>query len=198
MGQAAFFEVGSRYPTFFFNSDPSEMTERLDDAIEGKLEELGFELVELEHAGSRARPVLRLRIDWPDSEPGSGVTLEDCRTVSRALEQWLEAVGAVPVRYVLEVSSPGVERPLVRPRDFERFRGREIAIQGTEVLLGRSRRVEGELLGLSPEADGTEVIRIRTAKGEELAVPRAKTKRVHLVYRWGGEDRGGRSRPPGS
>ena len=68
--------------------------------------------------------------------------------VSRALEPWLDEHEGLSERYVLEVSSPGVDRPLVRARDFERFRGERIAVQGDDVLVDRARRLEGELLGL--------------------------------------------------
>src|SRR5690606_39553856 len=89
----------------------------LERELEARLESLGFELVELERAGSRTRPVLRLRIDVAAGD--HGVTLDDCARVSRALEPYLDTVEGLPERYVLEVSSPGVERPLVRARDFE-------------------------------------------------------------------------------
>jgi ribosome maturation factor RimP len=162
------------------------MADSLEKDIEAKLEELGFELVELERAGSRTRPIYRLRIDRPDSSPGDGVSLDDCTLVSRALEAHLEGLGKVPERYVLEVSSPGIERPLVRRRDFERFVGKEVAVIGREALHGNAKRVEGELLGLEGE-QGEEKIRLRTSEGVELTIPRERTKRVHLVYRWDGE-----------
>jgi ribosome maturation factor RimP len=164
------------------------MTDRLDQEIEVQLERLGFELVELERAGSRARPILKLRIDRPDASPGKGVSLEDCTRVSRALEAALEERREVPDRYVLEVSSPGIERPLVRRRDFDRFRGREIAVLARTSLPGGGKRVEGELLGIA-EDEGGERIRLRTAAGEEIEIPREATKKVHLVHRWGGEGR---------
>jgi ribosome maturation factor RimP len=165
------------------------MTDRLDQEIETQLERLGFELVELERAGSRARPILRIRIDRPEASPGQGVSLEDCTRVSRALEAALEERREVPDRYVLEVSSPGIERPLVRRRDFERFRGREIAVLAKTALPGGGKRLEGELLGIT-EDEGGERIRLRTADGEEVEIPREGTKKVHLVHRWGGEGRG--------
>src|SRR5690606_32982606 len=87
----------------------------LREEIEAGLGELGFELVELELGGTSRRPVLRLRIDrLAGEEEDAGVSLDDCARVSRALEARLEASERVPATYVLEVSSPGVERPLVR------------------------------------------------------------------------------------
>jgi ribosome maturation factor RimP len=164
------------------------MIDPVERFIETQLEELGFELVELERAGSKARPILRLRIDRPDSGPGQGVSLDDCQRVSRALEARLEEGGQVPDRYVLEVSSPGVERPLTKTRDFARFRGLEVAVHGRVPLRGSEKRVEGELIGLQEDA-GRETILLRTADGADLAVPREHAKRVHLVFRWGEENR---------
>ncbi len=159
-------------------SEPS-----LREELERRTEALGFELVELERAGSKSRPVLRLRVDRPDSEPGHGVSLDDCATISRALESYLDGLAGVPATYVLEVSSPGVERPLVRPRDFKRFAGHEVALRGYAPLAGRSKRLEGELLGLV-EGEAGDAVRVRLADGEEVEVPRDSIARAHLVFRW--------------
>lgn len=160
------------------------MAERsLEKVLEERVEALGFEFVELERTGSRTRPIFRLRIDLPDSAPGHGVTVDDCARVSRALEAVLderEFGGA----YVLEVSSPGVDRPLVRRRDYERFVGHEIVVKGYAPFDDRGRRLEGELLGLVDEG-GDERVRIRLADGVELAIPREKIARAQLVFRWG-------------
>jgi ribosome maturation factor RimP len=152
--------------------------------IERRIEELGFELVDLERAGSRARPIFRAYIDRPDSRPGEpGVSLEDCARVSRALEPFLEEREDVAERYVLEVSSPGVERPLVRRRDWERFAGSEVRVKGREPLAGKGRRVEGVLLGISG-AEGEERVRLRLPDGEEVEVALAEVSGANLVFRW--------------
>src|SRR5438105_14841309 len=124
------------------------MDDRLEHDLEARVEALGYEFVELERAGSKARPILRVRIDLPDSKPGHGVSVDDCTKVSRALEVFLEEQGTVPEHYVLEVSSPGIERPLVRRRDYERFRGQPVALKATTPVGERGKRVEGELLGV--------------------------------------------------
>ena len=157
--------------------------------LERRVEELGYELVELERAGSKARPILRLRVDRPDGPPEGSVTVEDCTRVSRALEPFLDAHAGLAPKYVLEVSSPGVERPLTKVRDFERFAGKEVALAGKEALAGRARRLEGTLLGV--EGEGGETIRLRLPKGEEVSVPRAEVTRANLVFRWGSGGRRG-------
>ncbi len=155
----------------------------LHDVLEERTEALGFELVELERTGAKNRPVLRLRVDRPDSEPGKGVGLEDCARISRALEEYLDALPTLPGNYVLEVSSPGVERPLVRRRDFERFAGHEVLLKGYAPLAGRDRRLQGELLGLVVGPD-SERVRLRLGDGEEVEVPREEIARANLVFRW--------------
>ncbi len=152
--------------------------------LERRVEELGFELVELERAGSRARPILRAYIDRPDSRPGEpGVSLDDCTRVSRALEPYLDAREDLSDRYVLEVSSPGVERPLVRRRDWERFAGSEAKVRGKEPLSGRGRTLEGVIVGIDG-AEGEERVRLRLPGGEEVEVPLAEISGANLVYRW--------------
>jgi ribosome maturation factor RimP len=159
--------------------------------LEPRVAELGFELVELEQAGSKARPILRLSIDLPDSKPGEpSVSLDDCARVSRALEPWLDQRQGLSERYVLEVSSPGVERPLLRPRDWERFAGAEVAVKGRGVLADRAKRLEGVLLGLRADEGGQRVA-LRLPNQEEVEIPLAEIDRGNLVYRW---ERGGKGR----
>jgi ribosome maturation factor RimP len=159
------------------------MTDSLSRDLETRVEALGYELVELEQLGTKTRPILRLRIDWPESGEKRGVTVEDCAVVSRALEAYLDTREGLSERYTLEVSSPGVERPLVRRRDFERFAGQPVALRGKTSLAERGRRLEGELLGVV-ERDGGEYVKVRLPKGEEVEVPRADIDRAHLVFKW--------------
>lgn len=166
------------------------MDQSLEAEMEQHLEALGYELVELERAGSARRPILRLRIDRPqEGAVSSEVTVEDCTRVSRALEAWLDEQPGLAPTYVLEVSSPGVERPLVRPRDFRRFAGQPVALLGKSALAGRTKRLEGELLGLHDEGGADEAVRLRLKGGEEVTVPRSEISRAHLVFRWGSEGR---------
>jgi len=92
--------------------------------IRAHLDGLGFELVDLRRTGTLQRPILQVRVDRPDSRPGQGVTADDCAGISRSLERFLESRAMVGPRYVLEVSSPGLERPLRWPEHWRRFIGR--------------------------------------------------------------------------
>jgi ribosome maturation factor RimP len=157
--------------------------------IESGLADLGFELVELEKGGRASRPVLKIRIDRvAGAGEDAGISVDDCARASRSLEARLEAHDRFPTTYVLEVSSPGVERPLVRRRDFERFAGREVALQGKQPLAGRTRKLAGELLGIRGE-EGAELVLLRLPGGEELEIPREEVTRANLVFRWGSEGR---------
>jgi ribosome maturation factor RimP len=99
---------------------------------------LGFELVDLRRTGTLERPILQVRVDRPDSRPGQGVTADDCAAISRSLERFLETRAMVGPRYVLEVSSPGFERPLRWPEHWRRFVGRDARVRA-ESLPGRNR-----------------------------------------------------------
>ena len=156
----------------------------LEVELEKRVEALGYEVVEMRRGGSGRRPVLRLRIDRPDSHPGAGVTVDDCAVVSRALEPWLDEMEGLSERYVLEVSSPGVDRPLVRVRDFERFKGEQVAVNGHDILLGRSRRLEGELVGLEGAGTEAEAGVLRLPDGDEVSIPRSEIRKAHLVFTW--------------
>lgn len=144
--------------------------------LERRTEDMGFEFVDLETGGTRVRPVLRLRIDRPDSEPGRGVTLDECTFVSRALQAYLDELPEIPETYVLEVSSPGIERPLVRPRDYARFAGRDVRVRTG------NQRLEGVLLGLK-EGEG-ESIRLRLPDGSEPEIPLSEVRGANLIHRW--------------
>lgn len=153
----------------------------IERELESRVQALGYELVDVRWGGSGRRPSLKVRIDRPGSTAGEGVTVNDCAKVSRALEPWLDEREDLPDRYVLEVSSPGVDRPLLRDRDFERFRGERVAIKGRDVLAGRARRLEGELLGL--EEDGG-AVRLRLPNGDEVSIPREQVAGANLVFTW--------------
>ena len=96
------------------------MNDELQRVVTEELDSAGFDLVELRRGGTRARPVVEVRIDRRD---GAGVTVDDCARASRALEARLDGSGLVGERYVLQVSSPG-ERANRTPSEWRRFAGR--------------------------------------------------------------------------
>src|SRR5215212_6829830 len=109
--------------------------------IRDHLAGLGYELADLRRTGTLEHPILQVRVDRPDSRPGHGVTADDCAGISRSLERFLESSAMVGPRYVLEVSSPGIERPLRWPEHWRRFVGRRARVRSRSLGGGR-REVE--------------------------------------------------------
>jgi ribosome maturation factor RimP len=155
--------------------------DRLAALIEPVLQRVGAELVDLEVAGSRGRPIVRAYVDT-----GAGVTLEDCTRFSRLLEAALESTGAVPERYVLEVSSPGIERPLTKRRHFEDYRGREIAVRLRAGRDGR-RQFVGTLERVIDQGGGSYAIAVIAPDGEDRwTFGEDEIARARLHVRWDG------------
>ncbi len=163
----------------------------IETEFDRRVEDLGFEVVELEWAGSRARPILRLRVDRPDSEPGKGVTVDDCARISRQLEPWLDELPELSERYTLEVSSPGIERPLLRRRDFLRFRGFRAAFRFESPPEGMdSRRFEGTVADVEDDPAGAPYrVRIGLDDGREVSASSEGLVRAHLLWDWEDEER---------
>jgi ribosome maturation factor RimP len=113
------------------------LSDSLLEPFRAKLSELGLELADLRIGGTPNRPLVQVRIDWPPSDPVRRVAVADCARASRALEAWLDAGGPLGSRYVLEVSSPGLDRPLRWPEHWARSVGCEV--QATVAGLGRVR-----------------------------------------------------------
>ncbi len=120
---------------------------------------------------------MQLRIDWPDSEPGRGITHEDCQLVSRALERWLDADGVLGERYVLEVSSPGIERPVRWPDHWDRFRGQDVNVK----IAGRG-RVRATIVDVVN--DGSTVVLRPKGEAEDIAVPIQDARDATLAFDW--------------
>ena len=154
----------------------------LREGFEERLAGLGFDLVQIDWAGHARRPVIRLRVEH--DPPDRPVSLDDCTRVSRHMESWLDAHADVPASYVLEVSSPGIERPLTRARDFERFSGSRVAVRLRDPLPGRPAHLEGRLLGTGPGDDGRRRVLLRLQGGDEVRVPRDSIVRARIVHEW--------------
>jgi ribosome maturation factor RimP len=123
-------------PTFYFGfktMQQDSIAKRIDKIAADAAKENGVEFVHSEIVGSRRNAVVRIYIDKPE-----GVTIEDCSTVSRAVEAVMDAEDFMPSAYVLEISSPGLERPLFSIRDFERFVGKKAKLKTLEPINGQA------------------------------------------------------------
>ena len=135
-----------------------EILDRIHGLVSEIAERYGAELVDLELAPMGRRRVLRLFIDQP-----GGVGLEDCAFFSRKVSEALDQSDLIPFAYFLEVSSPGINRPLTQPQHIERFKGELAEVELKLPLEGR-RHFKGRLEGLAGESvrlaleDGTSVL----------------------------------------
>jgi ribosome maturation factor RimP len=144
--------------------------------IRDHLDGLGFELVDLRRTGPVQRPILQVRVDRPDSRPGQGVTADDCARISRSLERFLESRAMVGPRYVLEVSSPGLERPLRWPEHWRRFIGRRARVRAHP--LGGRRVVE--IVSVPDD----EHVMVRPEEGEAITLPLEAISEATLLVDW--------------
>jgi len=139
------------------------------DLVAPALEGLGLDLVRIRFGGGA--PVLQIMVERRD---GAGMTVERCAEASRTVSALLDVEDPIAQAYSLEVSSPGIDRPLTRPGDFDRFAGFEARIALEDGIAGQ-RRFRGRLDGL----DG-EVLRLHTERGA-AALPMAAVKSAQLL-----------------
>ena len=144
--------------------------QKLRRVLAAVVETMGYELVGVEFHARRDSALLRVYIDGE-----TGITLDDCQRVSHQLGGVLDVEDPIAGRYTLEVSSPGLDRPLFEPRHFVRFAGSEVRIQLRELLDGR-RKLIGRLLGIRDD----EVV-IVDAEGREWRVPLERIEKARLV-----------------
>lgn len=146
-----------------------DLKERIRELASAVVEDDGFELVDVELAGFGARTVVRIIVDRP-----GGILLEECALVSRQLSPLLDDTDLIPHRYTLEVSSPGLNRPLVTPRDFQRRIGELIRVRFLKAGGGETES-RGKLLDC-----GEEEILIETETGIQ-AVPFSAVRKAKVI-----------------
>ena len=125
------------------------------DLAEPVLAELGFRLVRVKISGRDGGTVQIMA-----ERPKGGMSVDDCAAISRALSPVLDAYDTMPGQYRLEVSSPGMDRPLVRRSDFERYAGHQLKVEMAAPIAGR-RRFRGVLLGVQVLDSQAATARIR-------------------------------------
>ncbi|NEY90038.1 ribosome maturation factor RimP [Tabrizicola oligotrophica] len=135
------------------------MDRRLADIVQPVIEGLGFELVRIRLMGGATR-TLQIMADKPEG----GIEVDHCGDISTAVSAVLDVEDPIEENYVLEVSSPGIDRPLTRLKDFEMWKGWEARVETTELIDGR-RRFKGTLAGV----EGEEVL-IALDEGKETVV----------------------------
>ena len=145
------------------------MRQLVAEAVEGQ----GYELVEVELKGSGNNSVLRVYIDKP-----GGISHSDCGLVSEQVGTVLDVEDVIPYKYTLEISSPGLDRKLVRNSDYTRFEGKLAKIQ-TRIPLQHQKVFKGRLKGLR---DGSVLLELQD--GSEMAIPLDVIQDARLVFEW--------------
>jgi len=150
-----------------------EVVSKIEEIVQRVAASDGIEVVEVELKGSGGNQLLRISIDKP-----AGVTHADCERISQQVGTILDVEDVVPGHYTLEVSSPGVERKLLKPNDYIRFQGKKAKIVLREPV-EKQRHWEGTLAGLD---DGT--IALAVSADHVLRFPLSQVERANLKFEW--------------
>ena len=147
--------------------------DQLTGEIRRRVAQMGFDLVDLKKRGSLNRARLQIRIDLPEGSAG-GVTVDDCASVSRGLEAWLDDTELLGLHYVLEVSSPGIERPIRWAVHWRRFVGEDV-----KVRLAGIGRVRATILGVESDR-----VSLKLENGEVVEPPIEEARDATLFVEW--------------
>ena len=148
-----------------------ELERRIAEMIGPSLTAMGYDLVRVMLQG-RQRPVLQIMAERLD---GAGMTVEDCADISRQVSALLDVEDPIEGAYSLEVSSPGIDRPLTRAKDYTRFTGFEAKLETAEPIEGR-KRFRGKILGLDDQG----CVKL-LAEDAEWAIPLVAVRSAKLV-----------------
>lgn len=152
-----------------------DLAKRIEAIIQPTVADLGFEIVRVQISGAK-RPRLQIMAERQD---GTGIDVEDCADISRAVSAVLDVEDPIKGEFTLEVSSPGIDRPLTRLKDFETWAGFDAKIELSFPLEGSDgrKRYTGRLLGLDDE----DKILIESEDGEQFALPFEDVQRAKLL-----------------
>jgi len=167
-------------PTFLFwgHGMTAQIEMRQHESLEARIQALAeqlaasmeMEIVLVEIRGGGNRPIVRTYIDRP-----GGVTLADCERFSKRLSVLLDVEDWIPFSYMLEVSSPGLDRPLVKEADFQRFAGKSARVRTRRLVEGQ-KNFRGKILGVTQGRLGLEV-----AAGKQVNIDVGDIEKANLV-----------------
>jgi ribosome maturation factor RimP len=161
-----------------------KINQATQDQLAALVADEGLELLATEVVGSGPKTILRLVIDGPD-----GASLEKCASVSRQASAILDVEDPIEHKYTLEVSSPGLDRKLYNPGDYDRFSGRRITVR-MKPTYREHRSITGELVGLS----GDRIVRLVVDNGQELNLPYDEVFEARLEVDWNSVMKEGKTR----
>ena len=150
----------------------SEIPNKVEELVNPIIEGYGFEIVEVEWKPKGGTWNLCLYIDKP-----GGITIQDCEMVNHEFSDLLDRVDIIDHSYNLEVSSPGVERPLKKQRDFERYQGEPVQVSTYQKVQGQ-KKFYGKLFDFDDE-----MLTILTEEGDYVKLPFANIAKVKLWFR---------------
>ncbi len=135
---------------------------------------MGFDLIEIEHFPNPKHGVLRLYIDKPEGSDSAAVVIEDCSAVSRQISALIDVEDPIRGQFNLEVSSPGLDRPLRRLKDFQRFTGSLVKLKTVMPLQGQ-RNFSGRL------REASEDVVVLETDTEEISLPMSAIEKARIV-----------------
>ena len=156
----------------------ANLSEALKERLLPLIEEENLELVAVDFSPSGSKSLVRIYVDKPE-----GVTIGECANLSRKVSDFLDMEDLIPSRYSLEISSPGLDRPLVKREDFIRKVGEKVRVflkepvDGKLDLVGEIKRLQEETLYLSAKSEGAE-----PSVNEEKAVPFKNVLKAKIIY----------------
>lgn len=148
----------------------STLVNKTRQLLEPQVTELGLELFDVEYVKEGAHWFLRIYIDKE-----GGVDIDDCAAISQRVSEVLDKENIISQAYMLEVSSPGIERPLRKKEDYEKYAGELVSVNSTEQIEGYS-RFTGILKGLIDDKV------ILEYNGKEISIPMENIERAHLTF----------------
>ncbi len=156
----------------------ANVVDKIEELVEPILAELNFELVDLQYQREQHGWVLRFFLD-----KDGGINLDECAAASREISSLLDVEDVIPTAFNLEVSSPGLERPLKKAKDFERFNGKPAKIK-TDIAIdpdssGKNRKT---FLGTLSGVDGDEVLLQLKKGGAEIRIEIQQIEKANLIF----------------
>ncbi len=147
-----------------------DIVQQVEELLQPIAQRMGLETVDVQVHGDGPHTVLRVLLDRPDG----GITVGECARASEALNRQLDLYDLFPHAYTLEVSSPGLDRPVRTDAEFRRFAGRQVEIT-TDETLGGQRRFRGMILGVVGD------VVVLQVDDRQIQIPKARMQRAHLV-----------------
>ncbi|MEA3404147.1 MAG: ribosome maturation factor RimP [Pseudomonadota bacterium] len=143
--------------------------QKLEDLFKPAIESMGFELWAIEYMAAGRHSTLRVFVDKL-----GGINVDDCAAISRQLSAIMDVEDPISDRYMLEVSSPGLDRPLIKPEHFKRYEGKSVRVRAAIAILGR-KKINGKLVKVTDEQIEVEV------EGEIYEIPFDLIDKANLV-----------------